>query len=465
MLPVEDPATGHVFTEVPDLGPDPETATRTVAVAVAAARAAQPAWAADEVTRVRTLRAMAAVLSEHADELGALVARETGKSVLGSRMEAVKAAEHVEWAAAADLSPELLVDEPGRTVQTHRMPLGVVAAIVPWNAPLIMAVHKTAAALRAGNTVVLKPSPVTPVATLRFGELVADLLPPGVLTVLTGGDALGPALTSHPDVAAVSFTGSVPTGRAIMASAAPTLKRLVLELGGNDAAIVLDDVDPAEVAPQLFRIAFLNSGQVCQAIKRLYVHRSVHDAVVEGLVAAAEAARLGGPSDEGATFGPLTTSAQREVVAGLVEDARAHGGQVLTGGRAADRAGWFYPPTIVTGLDDDARLVAEEQFGPVLPVLVYDDVTDAVVRANGTPFGLSASVWGRDVERAAAVAEQLQAGSVWINRHAGVETEIPFGGFKQSGLGREGGREGLLAFTETRTVERPRTPLHPLTTN
>jgi acyl-CoA reductase-like NAD-dependent aldehyde dehydrogenase len=456
LLDVEDPATGEIFAQVPDLGPDADTAAATVSTAVAAALAAQPAWAADEQARIAALGEIARIIAEHADELGELVSRETGKSLFGGGMEAVKAAEHVTWAAEADLSRELLVDEPGRTVHLEHLPHGVVAAIVPWNAPLIMAVHKTATALRCGNTVVLKPSPVTPVATLRFVELIADVLPAGVLSVLSGGDALGPALTGHRDVAMISFTGSVPTGRAIMAGAAPTLKRLVLELGGNDAAIVLEDADPALVAPLLFRSAFINSGQVCQAIKRLYVHRSVYDAVVDGLVACAEAARLGGPLEEGSTFGPLTTAAQLAIVEELVSDASARGGVVRTGGRPADRPGHFYPPTIVTGLDDDAPLVATEQFGPALPVLVFDDVEEAVTRANGLELGLSASVWGSDLDRASQVATRLQAGSVWINRHAGVEAEIPFGGLKQSGIGRESGREGLLSFTETRTIERPR---------
>lgn len=444
------PATGEVVGTVPVLG------SAELDEAVAAAVRAQPAWAADEDGRRAALHAIADVLEAHADELGGLVAAETGKSHFGARMEAVKGAEHVRWIAEADIGPELLVDDDTRTVRLEHRPVGVVAAIVPWNAPLVMAVNKAAAALRTGNTVVLKPSPVTPLATLRFATLVADLVPAGVLNVITGGDDLGPAMTAHPDIDLIAFTGSSATGRAIMASAAAGLKRVVLELGGNDAAIVLDDVDPTVVGPALFRSAFINSGQVCQAIKRLYVAREVHDEVVAEIVRAAEQARLGGPDDQGATFGPLTTPAQMGIVSELVEDARAAGGTVLCGGARADRAGNFYPPTVVTGLGDSDRLVAEEQFGPALPVLAFDTVEEALARANGTDFGLSASVWTGDVERGAQVAAQLVAGSVWINRHAGVEPHIPFGGLKQSGIGRESGLAGLLGYTETRTVEIPR---------
>lgn len=447
---VEDPATGVVVGSVPALRAD------VLDEAVAAARLAQPGWAADEARRVEVLRGIAALLVEHADELGALVSLETGKARVGGHMEAVKAAEHVEWIATADLRREVLVEDPQRTVLLEHAPLGVVAAIVPWNAPLIMAVHKAAAALRTGNAVIVKPSPSTPLATLRFAELVAGLVPAGVLSVLTGGDELGRAMTSHPSIDMVAFTGSVGTGRAIMASAAPTLKRLTLELGGNDAAVVLDDVDPAVVGPHLFRAAFLNSGQVCQAIKRLYVARPVYDAVVAELVRAAGIVRLGGPTEDGATFGPLTTADQLGIVEGLVDDARSRGAVVRCGGHRLSRPGHFYPPTVVTGLDDSAPLVAQEQFGPALPVLPFDDVDEAVARANGTEFGLSASVWSADVDRAALVARRLVAGSVWINRHAGVEPGIPFGGMCQSGLGREGGLEGLLRYTESRTIEIPR---------
>ncbi|WP_244928007.1 aldehyde dehydrogenase family protein [Nocardioides sp. W7] len=449
-LPVEDPSTGLVIGEVPDLGID------VLDHAVAAAARAQPGWAADHASRRSVLRRVADVLESHAEELGALVCAETGKSALGGRMEAVKAAEHLRWMADVDLPHEQLVDDDTRTVLLEHRPIGVVAAILPWNAPLIMAAHKAGAALRTGNTLVLKPSPHTPLATLRLAELVADIVPAGVLNVVTGRDHLGPAMTGHPQVGMVAFTGSVRTGRAIMVNAAASLKRLTLELGGNDAAIVLADADPSVVGAQLFRSAFMNSGQVCQAIKRLYVAREVYDAVVAELVKAAEAARLGGPTEDGATFGPLTTAEQLAVVAELVEDARARGGQIRTGGAPADRAGHFYPPTVVTGLEDTARLVAEEQFGPALPVLVFDDVAEAVERANSTEFGLSASVWTSDPVHGAEVAEQLVAGSVWVNRHAGVEPHIPFGGMRQSGIGRESGLTGLLAYTETRTIEIPR---------
>jgi len=451
-IDVAAPATGEVFAQVPDC------VLAELDRAVTAARRAQPAWAADESARRTALLRFASLIEENAARLANLLAQENGKPLRAAQGETFGAVEHVRWTAEAEIATQT-VDHPGREqVVLEHVPVGVVAAIVPWNAPLVMAAHKIAAATRVGNTVVLKPSPFTPVATLALAELAAQAFPPGVVNVLPGGDELGRGMTAHPGIDLVSFTGSAAVGRSIMAAAAGTLKRVILELGGNDAAIVLDDADPDAVAPGLFFSSFLLSGQVCQAIKRLYVHRSQYDAVVERLVAIAEAAQLGEPFDEGVTMGPLTTPAQRDRVAALVEDARARGGRVRTGGHAVERPGYFYAPTIVTDLDDDAPLVAEEQFGPALPVLVYDDLDDAIERANGTPYGLSASVWTSDVARGAEVARRLVGGSLWINRHAGVDADIPFGGMRQSGLGRESGLAGLLGYTELRTLAVPTLP-------
>ncbi|WP_017934557.1 aldehyde dehydrogenase family protein [Nocardioides sp. Iso805N] len=443
------PATGEVIASLPDCGP------AELDRAVEAARRAQPVWAGDEEARRTALRRLADLIEAHEKELAEIVAVETGHPAMAGGFEARGAAHHVRWVADAEVPTYELPDASGaRTVAEH-VPVGVAAAIVPWNAPLVMAAHKLAAAVRVGNTIVLKPSPFTPLATLRLGELVAEALPAGVVNILPGGDELGRAITSHPGIDLISFTGSVETGKAIMAAAAPTLKRVTLELGGNDAAIVLDDADPDVVAEPLFRSAFMLSGQVCQAIKRLYVHRSKYDAVVERLAAIASAVVVGAPFEPDVAVGPLTTAAQRDRVEELVEDARAHGGQIRAGGHRLDRPGCFYAPTIVTGLSDSDRLVAEEQFGPALPVLVYDDLEDAITRANGTPYGLSASVWTSDPARGEEVGRRLVGGSVWINKHAGVDPGIPFGGMRQSGIGRESGLAGLLGFTELRTVTVP----------
>ncbi|WP_300679617.1 aldehyde dehydrogenase family protein [Nocardioides sp.] len=446
---VHAPATGEVIASAPDC--DLADLDR----AVAAARRAQPSWAADEEARRAALHRFADLIGERAEELTGLLAEETGHPVPAAVWEVDGAAHHVRWVADAQVPAYDLPDLSGdRTVAEH-VPVGVVAAIVPWNAPLVMAAHKLAAAIRVGNTVVLKPSPFTPLATLQLATLAAEAFPAGVVNILSGGDTLGRTMTTHPGIDLVSFTGSVETGRAIMAAAAPSLKRLTLELGGNDAAIVLDDADPDTIAEGLFQSAFILSGQVCQAIKRLYVHRSVYDAVVERLAAIATAVPVGAPTEPGVAVGPLTTEQQLRRVEELVEDARAAGGQIRAGGHRLERPGYFYAPTIVTGLTDADRLVAEEQFGPALPVLVFDEIDEVVERANGTPYGLSASVWTSDPARGAEVGRRLVGGSVWVNKHAGVDPGIPFGGMRQSGIGRESGLAGLLAFTELRTITVP----------
>jgi acyl-CoA reductase-like NAD-dependent aldehyde dehydrogenase len=448
-LTILSPATGEEIATIP--ASTPEELDR----AVLRARTSQPSWAADDDARRQALRALADVTEQHQEELVRLVAQETGKPAMAAQIEPAWAAEHLRWIADVDLPEAGPRTVAGELILEERVPVGVVAAIVPWNVPLTMAVHKFAAAARMGNTVVVKPSPFTPLATRRWAELAAQILPAGVLEFVVGGDDLGRQMTAHPGIDMIGFTGSTATGQSIMKSAAPTLKRIVLELGGNDAAIVLPDADPAQVAEGIFMGSFILSGQVCQAIKRLYVHRSVHDELVEALAGIAEAQVLGTPDEPDTTMGPLTTRAQAERVAELVEDARSRGAVVRTGGRPADRAGYFYEPTIVTHVPTDARLVTEEQFGPALPIIAYDDVDDAVRQANDTDYGLGGSVWSSDPEAAAQVARRLQAGSVWVNAHATIHPAVPFGGVKQSGIGREGGIAGLEAYAETRTVHLP----------
>jgi acyl-CoA reductase-like NAD-dependent aldehyde dehydrogenase len=332
-------------------------------------------------------------------------------------------------------------------------PYGIVAAITPWNAPLASATKKLGPALRAGNVVILKPSPHTPLATLRAGELLRPHLPPGVLAVIAGGDALGAALCAHPDVAMVSLTGSTPTGRAVIA--ARPGRPAVLELGGNDAAIVLGDVDPARIAGPLIRRAFGNAGQACVAIKRLFVHEDRFDELVDALVQEARALVVGPGDQPESTMGPLTTRSQLDRVSELVEEARRGGARVACGGERLARRGWFYAPTVVTGARDDLRLVEEEQFGPALPILRFRRVEEAVSRANHTPYGLGGSVWTEDPTRAAAVARQLECGVVWWNDHGSVALDAPSSGWKASGQGAEGGLEGLLAYTRPQAAYLP----------
>jgi acyl-CoA reductase-like NAD-dependent aldehyde dehydrogenase len=315
---------------------------------------------------------------------------------------------------------------------------------------------KIAPALAAGNTVVLKPSPFTPLATLRLGELLRPVLPPGVLNVVSGGDALGVRMTGHPAVRKITFTGSVATGKRVAAAAAPDLKRITLELGGNDPAIVLDDADVDAVADGIFWSSFANAGQICSAIKRVYVPRSLHDALVDALADRARKVVVGDGTEKGTRLGPITTRPQFERVCELVEDALARGARAAAGGAPLDRPGNFFAPTVLTGIEDGVRIVDEEQFGPALPVVAYRDLEDAVERANGTHFGLDGSVWSADPERAASVATRLECGTVWINTHLVQGPAQPFGGARWSGIGVENGPWGLAGFYELQTLYRAR---------
>jgi len=346
----------------------------------------------------------------------------------------------------------VLQDDANARIEVRRRPYGVVGAITPWNFPVMLAIWKIAPALLAGNTLVLKPSPFTPLSTLKLGEILRDALPAGVLNVVSGNDQLGAWISSHPAVRKISFTGSVATGKKVAASAAPDLKRLTLELGGNDAAILLDDVDPAKVAEKLFWGAFSNSGQICSAIKRLYVPEKLEAPIVDALAAIAKSVKVGDGMQEGVLLGPLNNKMQFDRVNELIADAQSAGGRCVTGGTAKAGGGYFIQPTLVTGLKEGTRLVDEEQFGPALPIVTYTSVDDALERANGTMYGLSGSVWSSNVDRATEVATQLETGSAWVNQHLAVLPHAPFGGAKWSGIGVENGPWGLLGFTELQTV-------------
>ncbi len=452
-LTVINPATGEAFAKVHDAGPE------HVDAAVAAARAAFPSWSAlPDAERKAKLHALGAALEANMPELMELVTRETGKPLqglnnVGAGMELSGAIAWTHVTADIDLEPEVIQDNEQARVEVHRKPLGVVASITPWNWPLMIAIWHVIPALRAGNTVVLKPSEYTPVATSRFVELANAILPPGVLNVVTGGGAVGAALTGHPDVNKIVFTGSTRTGKRIMENAAATLKRLTLELGGNDAGIVLPDVDVKAVAPKLFGVAFHNNGQTCACLKRLYVHESQYDALCTELARLAGEVNVGDGLEPGTELGPVQNRAQLDIVRELAEDARERGGKVLAGGKAREGKGYFFEPTIVAGLSNGARLVDEEQFGPILPVIKYSDVDEAVRLANDNPNGLGGSVWSSDPARAVEIGKRLECGSVWINEHGAVQPDAPFGGVKQSGIGVEFGKHGLAEFTTIQTVK------------
>lgn len=443
---VIDPATGKAFATAPAHSLDDLNAV------IEAAGGAQPAWAREIDARRRGLVACAELVRANADILGRLVSREQGKPLDKAVGEIMGSARWFEHTAGIALDPEVVRDDADMQVVVHRRPLGVVGAITPWNYPVMSAVWKIAPALLAGNTIVLKPSPFTPLSTIRLGELVAAVLPDGVLAIVSGGDALGAALASHPAIRKVSLTGSTEAGKSVAAAAAPDLKRLTLELGGNDAAIVLDDADPDAIAEKLFWGAFQNSGQVCSAIKRLYVHESLIDAVTQALHARIRRTVIGAGLDGATELGPLTTRAQLDRVEALAADCDARGARRLDGAAMSDLPGYFFPPTLVTGLDDGAPLVTEEQFGPILPILPFRDEADAIARANASRFGLSGSVWSGRIDRAADVAAQLECGTAWVNQHLAVLPGAPVGGHKWSGVGVENGPWGLHAYTDIQTL-------------
>jgi acyl-CoA reductase-like NAD-dependent aldehyde dehydrogenase len=396
---------------------------------------------------------------DYADELATVITREQGKPLSNSQREVAGTANTLEAMANIKVKDQLLRNDGKNLISLHFRPMGVVGAITPWNVPLGLAAHKITQALLAGNTMVLKPSPYTPVATLLLGEMSRDILPPGVLNVLAGGNDLGQRLVEHAGVDRISFTGSVATGKRVMSSASGTLKRVTLELGGNDPAIVLDDADLDAVTPKIFGAAFANCGQICMAIKRLYVPEHRYDQVCESLSGMAKAYRVGDGFDADVQMGPLQNKMQYDKVLDVLDDTKRQPGvRILTGGHTLNLPGYFLAPTIVADIADDSRLVREEQFGPILPVLKYKEIDDAVARANDTRMGLCASVWTGDVEKGAAVAARLEAGTVWINHHLGSEADIPFGGFKESGLGREHGIMGVQSYMEPQVINLPAAP-------
>ncbi len=383
-----------------------------------------------------------------------LLTKEQGKALngLGSKFEMGGCAGWAGYTAGLSLPEKVLEDSEAKRIVMQRTPLGVVGSITPWNWPLMIAIWHIVPGIRTGNTVVIKPSPFTPLSTLRMVELMNEALPAGLVNVISGGDELGAELTDHPGIDKIVFTGSIETGKKVMASAAKSVTPVTLELGGNDPGIMLPGTDPAQFAEGLFFGSMINSGQTCGALKRLYVHEDDLDATAEALVEFSKNIPMGDGMDESSLLGPLQNERQFKRVVELVEDAKAAGGKVLTGGEPMGGANYFYPVTIMTGVSDGVRLVDEEQFGPVLPIITYTDLDDAIARANGTEFGLDASVWGTDREATAKVAAQLEAGTVYENQHADIAPHVPFGGIKCSGLGVDFGEEGLAAYTSIKVI-------------
>jgi acyl-CoA reductase-like NAD-dependent aldehyde dehydrogenase len=445
-LDVVNPATGQVFASCPAAG------STELEAAVAGARRAFPAWKAlSFAARATHIAQLATALDANKEPLARLLTQEQGKPLGQSRDEIARAATLAVGITKIQIRDELILDNAERCIELQWRPLGVAGIITPWNAPVNLAAGPLASALYTGNCAIIKPSPFTPLTTLRIGEILRTIFPAGVVSVLAGGDELGGLLTAHAGIDKIAFTGSVATGKKVMASCAGTLKRVTLELGGNDAAIVLPDVDVADVAKKLFFAATVNSGQVCMAVKRIYAHVSIHDALVAALAAEARKARLGDGLDPATTLGPIQNRRQFERVCELKDDARAHG-HLQEGGQVPAGDGYFVSPTVVTGLAEADRLVAEEQFGPVFPVLKFTDVEDAIARANATRFGLSGSVWSRDLDHARAIAARLEVGTSWVNQHRNTAADVPFGGAKESGIGRVYSRLGLEAYLEAQVI-------------
>lgn len=444
---VIDPGTGETVGHAP-LG-----SSADLDAAVSAARAAYPGWAATpDAERQEACRKMAGVLTDNAPELAALLSREQGKPQKGmnAEFELGGCAGWMGYTAELEIPVTVLQDDDAARVEKHHVPIGVIGSILPWNWPLMIAIWHLAPAIRAGNTVVVKPSEGTTLCTLRMIELLAEVLPAGVLNVVAEGENIGQAMSSHPGIDKIVFTGSTGTGKKIMEAAAPTLKKLTLEMGGNDAGIVLPDADPAALAQGLFWGAFINTGQTCAALKRLYVHDSIYDAVCDALVAVAKDTPMGDWRDEANVLGPLQNEAQFEIVSSLAEKAKADGARILTGGEAMDRTGYFYPITLIADADETMDCVKVEQFGPLLPIIRYTDIADAIRQANALEADLSASVWSADIDAAMEIAQQMVAGTVFINKHGEVAPHIPFGGARWSSIGVEFGLEGLLANTNTK---------------
>jgi acyl-CoA reductase-like NAD-dependent aldehyde dehydrogenase len=445
-LNVINPATEEVLAEAP------RADRAQLDEAIAAAKAAFRSWSAKPVReRGALLVKLADALAAGQDEFARLLTLEQGKPLPEAHWEIDFTIDVIRHYATLDLPNEILKEDARRKVVLQRIPLGVVAAIVPWNFPMLLLVIKVAPALLAGDTLVAKPAPTTPLTTLRFGEICGEILPAGVINVIVDHNDLGGALASHADVAKVAFTGSTATGKKVMGSAAGTLKRLTLELGGNDAAIVLDDVDPIEVAPKLFVAATMNAGQLCLGAKRLYVHDSQYDQICEELGRLARESVVDDGLKQGTQMGPLQNKAQFEKAKAFLEDAKRNG-KIVAGGEVLSRKGYFIQPTIVRDISDDARLVTEEQFSPIVPVLRYSDIDDAIARANDSDYGLGGTVWAKDLDRAFQVAARIETGTVWINEFLDVSPDIPFGGAKQSGIGTELGQEGLEAFTQVKII-------------
>lgn len=441
-----NPSTGVAFAQV-RLGSEAE-----LHQSIESAKKALPNWQRDLETRRRLLELCANDIGSNSEELAALIVGEQGKPIAEAREEVSYARSLFHEYATMELPDRLLGKTDHSQAFLRYQPIGIVGLLTPWNFPIATAAVKLAPALLMGNAVVFKPSERAPSAPMKLAMILAKRLPKGILSAFAGKDELGDAMACHPDIGKISVTGSIETGRRAMASASSNLKRLTLELGGNDPAIVLPDADPETVAKSIVSSAFRNAGQVCNSIKRLYVHRSIEDELCHRLRQEIENLKVGCGMDPSTDIGPLTLLSSLSRLDRLVKDALQNGGKLHCGGKRINRPGFFFEPTLISNLTNGMPLVDEEQFGPILPIISYSNYDHAIEMANRSPYGLSASVWTSNTNLGIEISHRLKCGRVGVNGHKRGDISAPFGGFKQSGIGRELGEWGLCGMAEMQVV-------------
>lgn len=442
-----NPSTGQELWDVPI------ASEQDLNDAVAAAKKAFPAWRDTPLEkRKEALVKIAELYQQHHQEFVTLLRKENGKPSQLANMEVKLAGDFFLYHASLDI-PSETVEDAEKTLYTEYAPLGVCGAICPWNFPLVLSAGKMAPCLLTGNCMIVKPSPFTPYTSLKFVELAQEILPPGVLQVIGGNNELGAGMCEHPDIQKISFTGSTVTGKKVMATCSKTLKRVTLELGGNDASIVMPDVDIKKVAPQVAMGAFQNTGQVCVATKRIYIHETIYKEFLEEMTNFTKNLKTGNAEDDETMLGPVQNQMQYERVKGFFEDSKAKGYKFVAGAPdVASGKGFFIQPTIIDNPPNDSRIIQEEPFGPIVPTQPWSDLEEVIARANDTNTGLGACVWGADVEKASQVARRLEAGSVFVNSFEKPTPQAIFGGHKESGIGGEWGTTGLLAYCNARVI-------------
>ena len=446
IINVLNPANEQVIAAVPS------ASIEQLEQAVVAAKQAFSAWQyTDDQVISQSFNRIADAVAQHKDEIAELITLEQGKPLFLAQVEVDLTVGWIRYIAGLDIPVEYY-EENGKEINVYNRPLGVVASITPWNWPLMIAAWHIFPALKAKNTVINKPSEFTPLSTIKLVEIINQHLPKGVCSLVLGNGVIGGALTAHVDVEKVTFTGSTTTGQKILQGAIADLKSVVLELGGNDVGIVLSDANLDEAIPKIFQSTFLNAGQTCACLKRLYVHESLYDDVVERLVALINAQVVGNGLDKATTFGPLQNKIQYQKVLALIADAEASGANIIRPSQAIPDSGYFIAPTLVTDIDQQSTLVQTEQFGPVLPILKFTDAEEVVNATNQSEYGLGGSVWTRDLAFAQKLALKMETGTVWINSHSDLSPQAAFGGWKLSGLGFSFGVNGLLQYTHKQAI-------------